>query len=97
MPEPSRLTLLTRPGCHLCDDARAVVARVAGELALRWDERSIAGDAELERAYGELVPVVLVDGRQHAVWRVDPDRLRLALQHGPGTSTWTARWLRRTP
>jgi len=46
-PGEHRITLLGKPGCHLCDDARAVVARVAEDLAVPWEERSILGDEEL--------------------------------------------------
>ncbi|HEU4541158.1 MAG TPA: glutaredoxin family protein [Jiangellaceae bacterium] len=74
-----RVLLLSRPGCHLCDDARGVIERVCGELGLLWEERSIAGDNQLEREYGEQIPVTFVDGRQHDFWRVDESRLRAAL------------------
>lgn len=77
-PEP-RVRLLTRPGCHLCDDARTVVEAVCAELGERYDEVSIDGDPELTRRYGEEIPVTFVDGRQHDYWRVDPVRLRRAL------------------
>ncbi|MGN6325658.1 glutaredoxin family protein [Pseudolysinimonas sp.] len=74
------LTLLTRPGCHLCDDARAVVADVLrGFPGVAFEERSIVGDAELERAYAEEIPVVLIDDRVHTIWRVDRARLEKAL------------------
>ncbi|MCU1437570.1 MAG: thioredoxin family protein [Naasia sp.] len=76
------LTLLTRPGCHLCDDARDVVAEVAGALpagAVTVTERSILDDPELLERYAEDIPVVLIDGEVHAFWRVDPTRLRAAL------------------
>ena len=79
MPE---LTLLTRPGCHLCDDARDVVAGVLAGLpagAVALTERSIVDDPDLLARYAEDIPVVLVDGEVHAFWRVGPDRLRAAL------------------
>ncbi len=80
--EPSaRVSLLSRPGCHLCDVARDVVAEVAAELGVAWEEVSILDHAELLEAYAEQVPVTLVDGRQHDYWRVDAARLRRAL-HG---------------
>lgn len=72
--------LFTRPGCHLCEDARAVVQEVCARAEVPWTETSIDGDAELIAQYGELIPVVLVDDRRHAVFRVDPDRLRAALR-----------------
>ena len=43
---PARITLIGKPGCHLCDDARAVIARVAAELGVGWEERSIADDPD---------------------------------------------------
>ena len=76
----ARVTLYTRPGCHLCDDARAVVEAVCAELGETWTEVDIDGSEELTRTYGEEIPVTLVDGRQHDYWRVDPDRLRRALR-----------------
>ena len=77
--EQARVTLLTKPGCHLCDDARAVIEAVAAELGEAYVERDISLDQELYDRYWEQIPVVLVDGRQHDFWRVDADRLRAAL------------------
>jgi hypothetical protein len=74
-----RLVLLSRTGCHLCDDARTVVAAVADELGVGWDERDVDGDAALADEYGDRVPVVLLDGAEHSYWRVDAVRLRAAL------------------
>jgi glutaredoxin len=77
---PARLiTLLTRPGCHLCDDARAVIARVAAELGVSWQERDITRSESDLRDYGEMIPVTLIDGVQHDFWRVSEQRLRAAL------------------
>lgn len=74
-----RVILLGKPGCHLCDDAREVIRRVCDDLGIAWSERSIAGDAELERQYGDQIPVTFVDGEQHDFWRVDEARLRAVL------------------
>ncbi len=74
-----RVTLYTRPGCHLCDDARAVVARVCADLGETFVEVDITTDDDLEDRFGEEIPVTLVDGRQHDFWRVDETRLRTAL------------------
>ena len=74
-----RVRLLGKPGCHLCDDARAVVDQVCGDLGVGWDELSILDDPDLSTRYGEYIPVVFVDGEQHDFWRVSPDRLRAAL------------------
>jgi glutaredoxin len=73
------ITLLSRPGCHLCDEARAVISRVADELSVAWQERDITRSADDLRAYGEQIPVTLIDGVQHDFWRVSEDRLRAAL------------------
>jgi len=74
-----RITLIGKPGCHLCDDARAVVARVAEELGVGWTELDITRDEALAEQYWEQIPVTLVDGRRHDFWRVDEARLRAAL------------------
>lgn len=73
------VTLIGKPGCHLCDEARAVVEKVTAELGVEWEELDITQDEELHRTYWEQIPVTLVDGRQHDFWRVDEDRLRSAL------------------
>ena len=75
-----RITLYTRPGCHLCDAAREVVARVCADMGESFDEVDITTDDELEDRFGEDVPVTFVDGRQHDFWRVDETRLRAALR-----------------
>ncbi|WP_345265679.1 glutaredoxin family protein [Nocardioides nanhaiensis] len=75
-----RVTFYTRAGCHLCEEAQAVVARVCAELGERFVEVDVDTDPELRERYGEEVPVTLVDGRQHDYWRVDEQRFRAALQ-----------------
>lgn len=74
-----RITLYTRPGCHLCDDARAVIEGVCADLGESYEEIDITGDDELEDRFTDDVPVTFVDGRQHDFWRVDETRLRAAL------------------
>jgi Glutaredoxin-like domain (DUF836) len=74
-----RVTLIGKPGCHLCETARDVVVTVTTQLGVEWHELSILDDPELERRYAEQIPVVLVDGREHEYWRVDERRLRKAL------------------
>ena len=75
----ARVTFYSRQGCHLCDDARQVVARVCDDLGESFDEVDITLDDELEDRFGEDIPVTFVDGRQHDFWRVDETRLRAAL------------------
>jgi Glutaredoxin-like domain (DUF836) len=81
-----RLTLIGKPGCHLCDDAREVVQAVIAEIEasdaaprVQLDERSILDDAELASRYAEEIPVLLIDGEVHNYWRIDPVRLKTAL------------------
>ncbi|KLL10099.1 MULTISPECIES: glutaredoxin family protein [Protofrankia] len=76
------MTLLVRAGCHLCADARAAVIRVAADTGAGWTEVDVDTSAELADAYGDRVPVVLVDGREHGYWRVEEARLRRALTVG---------------
>ncbi|WP_344459444.1 glutaredoxin family protein [Kitasatospora kazusensis] len=78
-PADHTVTLLGKPGCHLCDDAREVLLRVTGELGAAFEEKDITQDEGLYRTYAEQIPVTLVDGRQHDFWRVDERRLRTAL------------------
>ena len=80
MGEQPRITLVGRDGCHLCEDARAVVRKVAADTGVGWVELDVDDDPDLLRQYGEMVPVVLVDGSQHDFYRVDERRLRDALQ-----------------
>lgn len=75
----ARVVLYSRPGCHLCEAARAVVERVTSELGERYVERDITRDAEELGAYADSIPVVTVDGVQVDFWRVSADRLRAAL------------------
>ena len=84
----ARITLIGKPGCHLCDDARVVVERVAADTGAGWRELSILDDDRLREQYAELIPVVLVDGEQHDFYRVDESRLRAALQ---GRRSWFRR------
>ena len=80
MNEP-RITLLAKPGCHLCDDARAVIERVAADLGVGWRELDILSDPGLQEKWWDQIPVTMVDGVQHDYWRVDEQRLRAALGH----------------
>jgi hypothetical protein len=83
----ARVVLYGKPGCHLCDDARAVVERVCADLGESFEEVSILDDPALLARFGEEIPVTFVDGRQHDFWRVDEQRLRAALEPaGPGSS-----------
>jgi glutaredoxin len=71
--------LLSRTGCHLCDDARRLVERVASEAGVGWTEIDVDADPALRAEFGDLVPVVRVDGKELGYWRIDEGRLRRAL------------------
>jgi glutaredoxin len=75
-----RITLLSRPGCHLCDEARSVIERVAADLGVGFEERDITLSADDLAQYSEMIPVTFVDGVQHDFWRVSEERLRAALR-----------------
>ncbi len=75
----ARVTLYSRPGCHLCEVAEAVIAEVCAELGERYVVQWIDKDPALQERFTDEVPVTFVDGRQHDFWRVDPVRLRSAL------------------
>lgn len=75
------LTLIGKPGCHLCEAAEAVVASVIadfdGEITLV--QRNILEDDALFEKYSEEIPVLLIDGKVHNYWHIDPERLKAAL------------------
>ena len=73
------VTIVGKPGCHLCDEARAIVEQVCSETGATWDELSVLEDVALFDSYWEKIPVLLIDGAVHDFWRVDPERLRRAL------------------
>jgi hypothetical protein len=82
----AHLTLIGKPGCHLCDDAREVIQSVVGKVgaepdapAVVLEERSIEDDADLRERYLEDIPVLLINGVVHNYWRIDPLLLRTAL------------------
>ena len=74
-----RVVVLSRQGCHLCDEAIAQVAAVCAETGEAYAVLDIDSDPDLQRRYTEQVPVTFVDGVQHDFWRVDPVRLKAAL------------------
>ncbi|HEX4057275.1 MAG TPA: glutaredoxin family protein [Galbitalea sp.] len=74
------VTLVTKPGCHLCDEARPIVLEVVDSLdGAEFVEKSILDDTDLYEQFVEEIPVVLINNRVHNIWRVDADRLRAAI------------------
>ena len=72
----ARLVLLTRVGCHLCETAAETLTRIAGEVGLVPEAVDVDSDPDLQAEYGDRVPVVLLDGREHSYFTVDVLRLR---------------------
>ncbi|MFT4050652.1 MAG: glutaredoxin family protein [Microbacterium sp.] len=82
------LTIISKPDCHLCDLAHEIVdAVVAGfpDDAVTVEEFSILDDPALYERWWEKIPVVLIDGRLHAHWRLEAARLRAALAASPAS------------
>lgn len=81
----AQVTLLTRAGCGICERVHSRLAELAGELgfdlsATDVDAAAAAGDSTLRAEFGDRLPVVLLDGREHSYWDVDEDRLRADLR-----------------
>jgi glutaredoxin len=74
-----RVTVYTRVDCGLCVKAEAEVARICADVGAGWTTVDVDSDPELRAEYGDRVPVIEVDGREHGFWRVEEDRLRAAL------------------
>lgn len=74
-----QVTVLTRKDCGLCILAEAKVERICAELGIAWHTQDVDNDPELRAEYGDQVPVILIDGRQHSYWRVEEKRFRAAL------------------
>jgi glutaredoxin len=70
------VTIYAKPGCHLCDDARAAVERLRSERAFELEEVDVTLDPVLYARYGERIPVIALDGRDLFEYFVDPDALR---------------------
>jgi len=79
-----QVQLLTRAGCTICDRVRAQLEDLAAELdfdlsSTDVDEAAAMGDSSLRAEFGDRLPVVLLDGREHSYWEVDEPRLRADL------------------
>jgi glutaredoxin len=73
------VTLLVRAGCQACAGASEDIARICAELDVPWHTSDVDGDPQLRAEYGDRVPVILIDGREHGFWTVQEQRLRAAL------------------
>ena len=75
-----RVTLITRDGCHLCEDAERQLAALADELGFELSVLDVDADRARANEYSERVPVILIDGAEHGYWRLEEARFRAALQ-----------------
>jgi len=74
------VTLVGRDGCHLCDEAEIVVSEVLGRFSnVAYEHTSIDQNREWGEKYGDKIPVLLLNGAEHAYWRINPDRLDATL------------------
>jgi len=74
------VTIYGRTGCHLCEDALQLLQSMQDELNFEIEEILIDGNEELEKLYGEKIPVTHIDGVHHDFWRVDPVRFKSSLE-----------------
>ena len=81
-----QLTLIGKPGCHLCDNAREAIDGVLFEFRaanqntlIELEEINILENQELQLKYSDEIPVLLMDGKMHNYWRIDEERLMRAL------------------
>ena len=78
--EPLEVTLYTRPGCHLCEEAKLLIAPLLAEFGARLREVNIDADPELRERYNLDVPVIFLADRKLAKHRIDPSQFRRQLQ-----------------
>ncbi|MFN8078464.1 MAG: glutaredoxin family protein [Kineosporiaceae bacterium] len=77
----ARITLIGKPGCHLCDVAQEVIEKVSSDTGTAWEKVSIDDDRALKRKYWDKIPVIMVDGDEFAMYHVEEAGLRAALDH----------------
>ena len=76
----NQVTVFSRHGCHLCQDAVTTLAGLKVELDFEIEIKFIDESPELEKLYGEYVPVIHIDGEHHDFYKVDPLRLKTSLE-----------------
>ncbi|HEX7352388.1 glutaredoxin family protein [Brachybacterium sp.] len=87
----ARVLYLTREGCHLCDEALPVVRAEADRVGSTVEVRDIDEDEQLRADWDHDVPVIIVDGKVHAKYRVEAQQLRTALARRPWWRRLTGR------
>jgi glutaredoxin len=78
--EPREVTLYTRPGCHLCEEAKALIEPMLGEFGATLREVNIDEDGVLRQRYGTDIPVIFIGSRKAAKHRVDPVKFHRQLR-----------------
>jgi glutaredoxin len=78
-PTDHEVTLITRTGCHLCEEAEQLLRRLRSELGFAYREVDVDASQVLRDEFSDRVPVILVDGKEHGYWRVEEARFRKAL------------------
>ena len=78
-PRDHEVTLITRAGCHLCEDAERLLQQLRGELGFAYREVDVDASPVLRDEFSDRVPVVLIDGKEHGYWRVEEPRFRKAI------------------
>lgn len=76
-----RVTVFSRTGCHLCEIAISKIESLKKDSNFTLEVKLIDGDLELEKKYGEQIPVILIDDKPHDYWRVDLDRFSAAINN----------------
>jgi glutaredoxin len=74
-----QVALITRSGCHLCQDAETVLRRLRDELGFGYAELDVDADPARRAEFSDRVPVIVIDGKEHGYWRVEEARFRKAL------------------
>ncbi len=75
-----QVTLITRAGCHLCEQAESELRGLAAELGFELDLLDVDADRQRANEYSDRVPVILIDGAEHGYWRLEEQRFRTALR-----------------
>jgi glutaredoxin len=78
-PSDHQVTLVTRTGCHLCEEAERLLRRLSGELGFAYREVDVDASPVLQDEFSDRVPVILLDGKEHGYWRVEEPRFRKAV------------------
>jgi glutaredoxin len=80
------VTIYSRPGCHLCDEMKAIVTRASRSFTFALEEIDISSDPALEARYGLEIPVLIIDGKKVAKYRLTEEELRRMLDSRAGTA-----------